>query len=101
MQVAGTEVWYYHFQHMCAYIYRFLVLERAFVRNSDSEQIWLAAVKLEAENGELDVARKLLVRVCVRARIVADTGERVITISFIFSPNTGTRFVVYLFPRFR
>ncbi|KAF8483098.1 hypothetical protein F5888DRAFT_1844098 [Russula emetica] len=29
------------------------VLERAFVRNSESEQIWLAAVKLEAENGEL------------------------------------------------
>ena len=48
------------------------VLERAFVKNSESEQIWLAAVKLEAENGELAVARELL----VRARTVADT-ERV------------------------
>ena len=50
------------------------MLERAFVRNSESELIWLAAVKLEAENGELAVARELL----VRARTVADT-ERVIT----------------------
>ena len=48
------------------------VLERAFVANSESEQIWLAAVKLEAENGERDVAKELL----VRARTVADT-ERV------------------------
>jgi hypothetical protein len=50
------------------------VLERAFVANPESEQIWLAAVKLEAENGELGVARELL----VRARTVADT-ERVRT----------------------
>ena len=57
------------------------VLERAFVRNSESEQIWLTAVKLEAENGELGVARELL----VRARTVADT-ERVI-ISFISLPG--------------
>ena len=48
------------------------VLENAFVANPESEQIWLAAVKLEAENGELGVARELL----VRARTVADT-ERV------------------------
>jgi pre-mRNA-processing factor 6 len=57
------------------------VLERAFVRNLESEQIWLAAVKLEAENGELGVARELL----VRARTVADT-ERVI-ISIISLPG--------------
>jgi pre-mRNA-processing factor 6 len=48
------------------------ILERAFVANPESEQIWLAAVKLEAENGEYDVARELL----ARARKVADT-ERV------------------------
>ena len=48
------------------------VLEKAFVANPESEAIWLAAVKLEAENGELGVARELL----VRARTVADT-ERV------------------------
>jgi len=48
------------------------VLEQAFIANPESEQIWLAAVKLEAENGELGVARELL----IRARTVADT-ERV------------------------
>ena len=48
------------------------VLELAFVANPESEQIWLAAVKLEAENGELNVARELL----IRARTKADT-ERV------------------------
>jgi pre-mRNA-processing factor 6 len=56
------------------------VLERAFVANPESEQmslqIWLAAVKLEAENGELKVARELL----IRARTVADTQQ----VSFIF-----------------
>ena len=70
------------------------VLERAFVRNSESEQIWLAAVKLEAENGELAVARELL----VRARTVADT-ERVIT-AFFLSANTIAHFVFYIFSRF-
>ena len=45
------------------------VLEKAFVANPESEQVWLAAVKLEAENGELVAARELL----VRARTVADT----------------------------
>jgi pre-mRNA-processing factor 6 len=48
------------------------VLERAFVKNSESEQIWLVSVKLEAENGELFFARGLL----VYARTVANT-ERV------------------------
>jgi pre-mRNA-processing factor 6 len=52
------------------------VLERAFVANPESEQIWLAAVKLEAENGELGVARELL----VRARTVADTERVCLTI---------------------
>jgi pre-mRNA-processing factor 6 len=32
------------------------------VKNSESEQIWLATVKLEAENDELAAARQLLVR---------------------------------------
>ena len=44
--------------------------------NPESEQIWPAAVKLEAENGELKVARELL----IRARTVADTHR----VSFIF-----------------
>ena len=45
------------------------VLEQAFIANLESEQIWLAAVKLEAENGELEVVRVLL----IHARTVADT----------------------------
>ena len=48
------------------------MLERAFIANPESEQIWLAAVKLEAENGELGAGRELP----IRARTVADT-ERV------------------------
>ncbi|KAI0291955.1 PRP1 splicing factor, N-terminal-domain-containing protein [Russula brevipes] len=64
------------------------VLARAFVRNSESEQIWLAAVKLETENGtengELHVARELL----VRARTVADT-ERIWMKSAVFERQQG------------
>lgn len=33
------------------------VLEEAFVRNPDSEEIWLAAFKVEFESAELDRAR--------------------------------------------
>ncbi|CAA7269716.1 unnamed protein product [Cyclocybe aegerita] len=55
------------------------VLEQAFVANPESEQIWLAAVKLEAENGEFAVARELL----IRARTVADT-ERIWMKSAVF-----------------
>ncbi|KAH8900996.1 pre-mRNA splicing factor prp1-like protein [Thozetella sp. PMI_491] len=36
------------------------VLARAFKQNPDNEDIWLAAVKLEADNGETDQARDLL-----------------------------------------
>jgi hypothetical protein len=67
------------------------VLERAFVRNSESEQISLAAITLEAENGVLAVARKLL----EHARTVADT-ERVITTFLLLSANTVTHLDVYL-----
>ena len=48
------------------------VLEAAFGANQESEQVWLAAVKLETENNEVEVARQLL----TRARNVAKT-ERV------------------------
>lgn len=58
------------------------VLEQAFVANPESEQIWLAAVKLEAENGELQVAKELL----GRARTVADT-ERVRSLQFLQFSN--------------
>jgi hypothetical protein len=57
------------------------VLERAFVRNSEGEQIWLAAVKLEAENGELSAARELL----VSAWAVADTKR----VGTTFSSSLG------------
>merc|ERR1712226_1018139 len=36
------------------------VLETAFTANRDSEEIWLAAVKLEYENERLEDARRLL-----------------------------------------
>ena len=36
------------------------ILEEAFVRNPDSEEIWLAAFKVEFENAELDRARAIL-----------------------------------------
>jgi len=36
------------------------VLARAFKQNEDNENIWLAAVKLEADNGEIEQARGLL-----------------------------------------
>lgn len=48
------------------------ILKRAFDANPESEGIWLAAIKLEAENGEITAARQLM----ERARTVAAT-ERV------------------------
>lgn len=44
-------------------------LEKAFIANLESESIWRAAVKFEAENGELKGESELL----IRARTVADT----------------------------
>jgi pre-mRNA-processing factor 6 len=38
------------------------VLEQAFNTNPNSERIWLAAVKLEADCGEIEVARALLLK---------------------------------------
>lgn len=61
------------------------VLEKAFVSNPESEQIWLAAVKLDAENGDLVVARELL----IRARTVAGTERvRILEITLQFSFDT-------------
>lgn len=48
------------------------ILGRAFAANPESEGIWLAAIKLEAENGQIEAARQLM----ERARDVAAT-ERV------------------------
>ena len=36
------------------------MLEEAFIRNPDSEEIWLAAFKVAFENSELDRARWVL-----------------------------------------
>ena len=38
------------------------VLQEAFAANPDSEEIWLAAFKLEFENGERERARALLAK---------------------------------------
>jgi tetratricopeptide (TPR) repeat protein len=45
------------------------ILERAFAANKDSEEMWLAAVKLESENNEHELARNVL----IRAREMANT----------------------------
>jgi pre-mRNA-processing factor 6 len=47
------------------------ILAEAFKANSGSEEIWLAAIKLESENNEFDRARKLL----ERARLNAGTAR--------------------------
>lgn len=58
------------------------VLTEAFSANPESEEIWLAACKLEAENGELLNARTLL----ARARSIAGTDRvRVYQSSVIFA----------------
>ena len=43
------------------------ILIEAFKANPDSEPVWLAAVKLESENGQTDAARRLLVTARERA----------------------------------
>ena len=43
------------------------ILNEAFAANPDSEKIWLAAVKLESENGEVERARSLLAKARERA----------------------------------
>ena len=40
------------------------ILALAFGANPNSEEIWLAAVKLESENKEYERARKLLAKAC-------------------------------------
>lgn len=47
------------------------ILARAFSSNPESEGIWLAAIKLEAENGQIDRARTLM----ERARTEASTDR--------------------------
>ncbi|KAF6757076.1 PRP1 splicing factor, N-terminal-domain-containing protein [Ephemerocybe angulata] len=65
------------------------VLERAFAANSESESVWLAAVKLESESGgekggEVNVARELL----GRARSIAGT-QRIWMKSAVFERQQG------------
>ena len=55
------------------------ILSLAFQANPNSEEIWLAAVKLESENQEYDRARRLL----AKARASAPTPRVYIEI-FIF-----------------
>ena len=47
------------------------ILGEAFQANPDSEQIWLAAIKLEAENNEIDRARQIH----IKARSLAGTDR--------------------------
>ena len=66
------------------------VLAKAFDANPESEQIWLAAVKIKAESREYQAARDPL----VRARTVADT-ERVSELFNVSDPWTNFRFRTY------
>ena len=75
------------------------VLVKALDTNPESEQIWLASVKLGAEKGELAVERELL----GRARSVADT-ERLsdhfrFSVSIIISSSLLLSFLPTLFVR--
>jgi hypothetical protein len=45
------------------------ILAEAFAANPDSEEVWLAAFKLEFENNEPERARALLTKVCARPRL--------------------------------
>lgn len=54
------------------------ILGDAFEANPESEQVWLAAVKLESENGQIEAAKQLM----KRARDVAGT-ERVACFLFV------------------
>ena len=55
------------------------ILALAFQANPNSEDIWLAAVKLESENNEHDRARKLL----AKARANACTARVMMKVSFV------------------
>jgi pre-mRNA-processing factor 6 len=55
------------------------ILKRAFDANPESEGIWLAAIKLEAENGEIAAARQLM----ERARAVAATERVSLSLSVV------------------
>lgn len=60
------------------------ILALAFQANPNSEEIWLAAVKLESENNEYERARKLL----HRARVSAPTARVSGHLGFKFSNKT-------------
>lgn len=60
------------------------ILARSFEYNPNSEDVWLAAVKLETENGESEKARQYL----SRARREAGT-ERIYVRSVVFERQTG------------
>jgi pre-mRNA-processing factor 6 len=54
-------------------------LADAFQANPESEQIWLAAAKLEAENGAMDRAKELL----AKARSTAGTDKVRCSLRFV------------------
>ena len=55
------------------------ILALAFQANPNSEEIWLAAVKLESENNEFERARRLL----QKARASAPTARVILCILFL------------------
>lgn len=66
------------------------ILSRAFESNPDSEGIWLAAVKLEAENGQIEAAKQLMQRAreVSGTERVSDRGiRRSVPLSLTFPPR--------------
>ncbi|CAH7689019.1 PRP1 splicing factor, N-terminal-domain-containing protein [Phakopsora pachyrhizi] len=61
------------------------ILGDAFEANPESEQVWLAAVKLESENGQIEAAKQLM----KRARDVAGT-ERIWMKNAVFERQHGS-----------
>jgi len=61
------------------------ILGDAFEANPESEQVWLAAVKLESENGQIEAAKQLM----KRARDVAGT-ERIWIKNAVFERQHGS-----------
>lgn len=66
------------------------ILALAFQANPNSEEIWLAAVKLESENNEFERARRLLQKArasAPTARVTECTVYREIFAPVLFSPS--------------
>jgi pre-mRNA-processing factor 6 len=73
-----------------------LVLHQAFDANLESEQIWLAAVKLEVENDEILAAREILNRATSvagtdRVNSITQYSNQVLTLALLVTDLDESR----------